>query len=448
MDGQAQVRLVFAGEFLEGHSPDEVKRLFGEMFKLEGDRLAAVFSGQRTVLKREIGREDGDRYVARLHKLGMKVLIEPLDGLPDVKPVVAAVAAPVAETQVAKPPVADTPKPAEPPVGGLSLQALADEVQCPNCGNRQQKQFVLCKQCNTDIPRALESKREDAERARAERQAAREMAANGGRFAPPGADVDGGYSGDVVEPPPFASLSFEGRYGRASYINTWGASMLVMFGVGVIAAVLTPVLGKLIFIPLGLLGIAWVIWGIRVTALRLHDFNRSGWWMLLTLIPYLGLIGNLVISLWPGHAEENDYGPKPRRGNMVLAIAICVLSTVGLGVMAAVALPAYNDYVKRAQQKAEQAEQAEQRQVERVQEQAMPRMPDGPAATAYREQYVPAANEKAFAVSSAGAYGWSSGKTSAREAMSAALSDCDSRRDAYTGQCRVVSVNGMAPKER
>ena len=133
---------------------------------------------------------------------------------------------------------------------------------------------------------------------------------------------------------------------------------------------------------------------------------------------------------------------------MVLAIAICVLSTVGLGVMAAVALPAYNDYVKRAQQKAEQAEQAEQRQVERVQEQAMPRMPDGPAATAYREQYVPAANEKAFAVSSAGAYGWSSGKTSAREAMSAALSDCDSRRDAYTGQCRVVSVNGMAPKER
>lgn len=446
MDGQAQVRLVFAGEFLEGHSPDEVKRLFGEMFKLEGDRLAAVFSGQRTVLKREIGRDDGERYVARLHKLGMKVRVEPIDGLPAQAPVAAAVAAPPAETPNETPNEtrAETPKPA----GGLSLQELADEVQCPNCGHRQQKQFVLCKQCNTDIPRALESKREEAERARAERLAARQMAANGGRFAPPTAEIDGERSTDLVEPPPFASLSFEGRYGRASYINTWGASMLLVFAVGVVAAVLMPVLGRLIFLPLGLLGLAWLVWGVRVTALRLHDFNRSGWWMLLTLIPYLGIIVNLAISLWPGNAEENDYGPKPRRGNMVLAVAICVLSSVGLAVMAAVALPAYNDYAKRAQQKAEQAEEAEQQQAERVQEQAMPRLPDGPAAQVYRDQYVPAANEKAFAVSSAGAYGWSSGKASAREAMSAALSDCDTRREAYTGQCRIVSVNGLVPKER
>lgn len=438
MDGQAQVRLVFAGELLEGHTADEVKRLFGQMFKLEGDRLAAVFSGKRTVLKHQIGREDGERYVDRLRKLGMRVLVEPLDAPPE----------PQAVPGVPAPTPAVPPQPAEPAVGTLSLQELADEVQCPNCGNRQQKKFVLCKQCNTDIPRALESKREDAERARAERQAAREMAANGGRFAPPNAEVDGERSTDLVEPPPFASLSFEGRYGRASYINTWGASMLVVFGVGVIAAVLTPVLGKLILLPLGLLGLAWLVWGIRVTALRLHDFNRSGWWMLLTLIPYVGVIGNLVISLWPGTAEENDYGPKPRRGNMVLAIAICVLSTVGLGIMAAVALPAYNDYVKRAQQKAEQAEQSEQRQAERMQEQAMPRLPEGSAAQVYRDEYMPASNEKAFAVSSAGAYGWSSGKTSAREAMSAALSDCDTRREAYTGQCRIVSVNGMVPKER
>lgn len=440
MDGQAQVRLVFAGELLEGHSLDQVKQRFGEMFKLEGDRLAAVFSGKRTVLKREIGREDGERYVARLRKLGMQVLIEPLDdGLPGLKPLPAAVGASSAASSAAAPPMAAAPAPA----ATFSLQELADEIQCPNCGERQPKKFVLCRKCTTDIPRALAAKAEDAERARAERLAAREQA--GGRYAPPGADVEGSYSGELVEPPPFLSLSLEGRYGRATYINTWGVAMLAVMVTGVVSAVLAPVLGTLMFLPLGLAVIVFVIWGIRVSVLRLHDFNRSGWWVLLSLIPYAGFLMNVVMLLWPGHAEENDYGPKPRRGNMVLAIAIIVLGVVGTGVLAAVALPAYNDYVNRAQKN---AEQAEQRQAEEAQERAMPRLPSETVAHVYRDEYLPASDHKAFAVSSAGAYGWSSGKATAREAVSAALSDCDARREAYTGQCRIVSVNGMTPKER
>jgi uncharacterized membrane protein YhaH (DUF805 family)/Tfp pilus assembly major pilin PilA len=440
MDGQAQVRLVFAGELLEGHSLEQVKRLFGEMFKLEGDRLAAVFSGKRTVLKREIGREDGERYVARLRKLGMQVLVEPLDdGLPGLKPLPAAAgAAPAPALQ-----------PMAAPAATLALQELAEEVQCPNCGERQPKKFVLCRKCTTDIPRALAAKAEDAERARAERLAARQEAS--GRYAPPGADVEGGYSGGEVDPPPFASLSLEGRYGRATYVNTWGVAMLAIMVAGVVSAVLVPLLGMLVIVPMGLAGLAMLVWGIRVNVLRLHDFNRSGWWLLLTLIPYLGVLVNIVLALWPGHAEENDYGPKPKRGNMVLAIAIIVLSFVGVGVMAAVALPAYQGYVKRAKQKAEQGQPrpAEEGQEQApAQEQSMPRLPTGPAEQVYRDQYLPASNEKAFAVSSAGAYGWASGKMSAREAVSAALSDCDTRREAYTGQCRIVSVNGLIPKER
>lgn len=444
MDGQAQVRLVFAGELLEGHSLDEVRRLFGEMFKLEGDRLAAVFSGKRTVLKREIGREDGERYVARLHKLGMRVLIEPLDGLPELKPVPAAAAAVPPKASAADPgswKLAEEPKPAAAP-----LVPLEDEVVCPNCGERQPKKFVLCRKCTTDIPRALANQAEEAERARAERIAARQQASSVGRFAPPTAEVDGEHvSGELVEPPPFLSLSLEGRYGRATYVNTWGVAMLLMMAAGVIAAVLTPVLGKLMFLPLGVALIVFVIWGVRVSVLRLHDLNRSGWWILLSLVPYLGILVNLALSFWPGTAGENDYGPKPRRGSLVIAILITVVGVVGIGILAAVAIPAYQGYVNRAKQK---AEQVQQRQAEELQEQAMPRMPAGSAAQVYRDEYMPASNEKAFAVSSAGAYGWASGKISAREAMSAALSDCDARREAYTGQCRIVSINGMTPKER
>lgn len=441
MDGHAQVRLVFAGELLEGHSLEQVKRLFGEMFKLEGDRLTSVFSGKRTVLKREIGREDGERYVARLRKLGMRVLVEPLDGLPELKPFHAAAGATPAPAR----------QPAVTPAATLALQELADEVQCPNCGERQPKKFVLCRKCTTDIPRALAAKAEDAERARAERLAARQQAS--GRYAPPTAEIEGGHSSDVVDPPPFVSLSLEGRYGRATYINTWGVAMLAMMVAGVVSAVLVPLLGMLLVVPMGLAGLALLVWGIRVNVLRLHDFNRSGWWLLLTLIPYLGVLVNIVLALWPGHAEENDYGPKPKRGNMVFAIVIVVLSVVGVGVMAAVALPAYQGYVKRSKQKAEQAqprtaEEGQEQEQGQAQEQPMPRLPTGPAAEVYRDQYLPASNEKAFAVSSAGAYGWSGGKGSAREAVSAALAACDARREAYTGQCRIVSVNGLIPRER
>jgi uncharacterized membrane protein YhaH (DUF805 family)/Tfp pilus assembly major pilin PilA len=426
MEGQAQaqVRLVFAGEVLEGHTLADVKRMFGEMFKLEGDRLEAVFSGQRTVLKRTIGRDDGERYVAKLKKLGMQVIVEPVDGLPEQKPVPAAAAATAAAPMVIP-----------------SLVPLEEEVTCPNCGERQPKKFVLCRKCNSDIPRALAAKQEELDRARAERLAAR----NGGRFAPPTADIEGGYSGEEVDAPPFLSMSFEGRFGRASYINTWGVALIAVAGAGVLAAVLTPLLGRLILLPFGLGVIVALIWGLRVNALRLHDLNRSGWWVLLTFIPYLGALVSLVLALWPGNAEENDYGPKPKRGNMVLAIALVVLSVLGTAMLLAVALPAYNSYVERAQ---EAAEKAAERREAREAEQNAPRLPGGPAAQAFRDQYQSAPNEKAFAVSSAGAYGFSTGKISTREAISSALADCETRREPYTSQCRVVNVNGLSPQDQ
>lgn len=43
---------------------------------------------------------------------------------------------------------------------------------------------------------------------------------------------------------------------------------------------------------------------------RLHDIGRSGWWMLIGFIPYLG---SLVLLLWliKGSDGDNEYGPDP-----------------------------------------------------------------------------------------------------------------------------------------
>ncbi|MBF7688612.1 DUF805 domain-containing protein [Acinetobacter rathckeae] len=51
---------------------------------------------------------------------------------------------------------------------------------------------------------------------------------------------------------------------------------------------------------------------ITVTVRRLHDINRSGWWVLIAAIP---LVGSIVIFYWAiskGSLEENLYGPPPQ----------------------------------------------------------------------------------------------------------------------------------------
>lgn len=449
MDLQPQLRLVYAGEVLDGFARDEVKRRFGEMFKLEGDRLSAVFSGKPMVLKRGLPKDDAEKYVERLVRLGMRVRVEPQDApapAPSPAPSPATPRAPIA---------AALPTPAA--AAAPSLIPLEEEVECPNCGERQPKRFVLCRQCTTDIPRALASRAEDAERARAERQAAREAAAGGGRYAPPGAAVGEVYaSGELVDPPPMLSLSFEGRMGRASYVNSFGVCMVGVALVGIVAAVLIPMTqSALLFIPMALFMIPAFVWMFRISALRLHDLNRSGWWVLTSLVPYVGWILNVVLLLVPGNAEENDYGPKPRRGNMVVASIIAVLLVVSMISVGVVSNRAYNKYSERArdaQARAEAREDDEQQSANGAPQNAEgkllandPRVAQRVPADLvgiFREQYASAADNKAFAVSGKTAYGLSVNRNSPRDAITAALAACEERREPYTAACRVVNVNG------
>ena len=67
---------------------------------------------------------------------------------------------------------------------------------------------------------------------------------------------------------------------------------------------------------LGLLGgiyaLAVLIPGIAVAVRRLHDTDRSGWWLLIGLIPILGTIALLVFMLQDGKPGENQYGANPK----------------------------------------------------------------------------------------------------------------------------------------
>ncbi|MBW4332267.1 DUF805 domain-containing protein [Stakelama sp. CBK3Z-3] len=51
---------------------------------------------------------------------------------------------------------------------------------------------------------------------------------------------------------------------------------------------------------------------ITVTVRRLHDGNRSAWWLLLALIPLLGWIVLFIFMIKDGTRGPNRYGPDPK----------------------------------------------------------------------------------------------------------------------------------------
>lgn len=58
--------------------------------------------------------------------------------------------------------------------------------------------------------------------------------------------------------------------------------------------------------------LAILIPGLAVTVRRLHDVGKSGWMMLIQLIPIIGTIWLLVLLVTNSNPGENKYGANPK----------------------------------------------------------------------------------------------------------------------------------------
>ena len=52
-----------------------------------------------------------------------------------------------------------------------------------------------------------------------------------------------------------------------------------------------------------------------VTVRRLHDTDHSGWWMLIALVPLVGLLVLIYFMVSDSTPGENRFGPNPKEGS-------------------------------------------------------------------------------------------------------------------------------------
>ena len=105
---------------------------------------------------------------------------------------------------------------------------------------------------------------------------------------------------------------FSGRSRRKEYwFFTLGCAIA-----GIVVGVVERVLGLGgMFGPYGLLSVLLILGllvpSFAVSIRRFHDQDKSGWFMLLALIPFIGSIVVLVFMCLPGTSGPNRFGPDP-----------------------------------------------------------------------------------------------------------------------------------------
>lgn len=110
---------------------------------------------------------------------------------------------------------------------------------------------------------------------------------------------------------------FNGRARRKEYWYFFLINFLISFGIAFIGGILgfmNPE-SSLAFLPSALAmiyGIAVFIPGLAVGVRRLHDTNRSGWWMLIGLIPLIGSIILIIFFVEDSQPGTNRYGENPK----------------------------------------------------------------------------------------------------------------------------------------
>jgi uncharacterized membrane protein YhaH (DUF805 family) len=104
--------------------------------------------------------------------------------------------------------------------------------------------------------------------------------------------------------------NYAGFSGRARRTEYW---MFALFNI--IISIVLNLIGMAVkggSILAAIYSLAVLIPALAVGVRRLHDTGRSGWWLLIALIPLIGAIVLIVFMATEGDHGDNAYGPNPK----------------------------------------------------------------------------------------------------------------------------------------
>lgn len=99
---------------------------------------------------------------------------------------------------------------------------------------------------------------------------------------------------------------FDGRLGVGGYWRFFAVNLAAL----VVLLILSRVAG-FFFILYVIYALALLIPGLAAGVRRLHDTGKSGWFILISLIPIVGFIILIVFLVQRGDPNPNAYGPPP-----------------------------------------------------------------------------------------------------------------------------------------
>ena len=109
-------------------------------------------------------------------------------------------------------------------------------------------------------------------------------------------------------------VGFSGRSRRSEY---WYFTLFYLV-IAIVLSVLDGIVfggsvdGKGTPVLSGLFMLAMLLPSIAVGIRRLHDTDRSGWWLLMGLVPLVGVIVLIVFFVQDSKPGDNRFGPNPK----------------------------------------------------------------------------------------------------------------------------------------
>ena len=104
-------------------------------------------------------------------------------------------------------------------------------------------------------------------------------------------------------------IDFDGRARRKQYWMFTLFNILISFAITLVVGFISEGLASMLS---GVLALVLFLPGLGLSVRRLHDTGRSGWFLLIVLIPILGALALLYFMVSEGDAGPNEYGPDPK----------------------------------------------------------------------------------------------------------------------------------------